>query len=163
MKKVSTLFLQVVLVLVGIGALAILLIEPRYEGVNVNRHATWVQIYFQDPFLAYAYAGSIAFFTALYQGFKLLGLMRRGEIFSLGAVRALRTVKICAMVIIAFLLGAEVFFGTIQKAKGEDIAGGVMMGLMLIFISAVVGTTAAVFERTLQSAVEMKSENDLTV
>jgi len=33
----------------------------------------------------------------------------------------------------------------------------------LIFVSAVVATAAAVFERTLQSAVDIKSENDLTV
>jgi len=39
----------------------------------------------------------------------------------------------------------------------------VMMGLAMIFVSAVVATAAAVFERTLQSAVELKSENDLTV
>jgi hypothetical protein len=38
-----------------------------------------------------------------------------------------------------------------------------MMGLLLTIISAVVATAAAVFERTLQSAVELKSENDLTV
>jgi hypothetical protein len=38
-----------------------------------------------------------------------------------------------------------------------------MLGLVLIFVSVVVATAAAVFERTLQSAVELKSENDLTV
>jgi len=37
------------------------------------------------------------------------------------------------------------------------------MGLILIFVSVVVATAAAVLERTLQSAVELKSENDLTV
>ena len=146
----------------GLGVLAILVIEPRYEGVNVNRHATFIEIYFQDAFLAYAYTGSIAMFTALYQAFKLLDLLRWGEFFSVRAVKALRTIKFCAMVMVGFLLGAEFFFGTIQKRKGEDIAGGVMMGLILIFICSVVGTAAAVFERTLQSAVEMKLENDLT-
>jgi hypothetical protein len=38
-----------------------------------------------------------------------------------------------------------------------------MMGLFLTFISIIIATAAAVFERTLQSAVELKSENDLTV
>ena len=45
----------------------------------------------------------------------------------------------------------------------DDIAGGVAMGLLVIFISVVVAAAAAVFERLLQSAVDMKSENDLTV
>lgn len=161
MKRSSTLFLQVVIVLIGIGALAFILGMPHLEGRN--KHATVFQVYFNDPFLAYAYAGSIAFFVALYQAFKLLGCVGRNEVFSQRSVKALRTIKYCAMTLIAFLLGAEAFFFIVQRGKGEDIAGGVMMGLILIFVSVVVATAAAVFERTLQNAVEMKSENDLTV
>ena len=67
MKRSSTTFLQVVIVLVGIGTLALMLWEPHLEGRNVN--ATLFQIYFNDPFLVYAYIGSIAFFVALYQAF----------------------------------------------------------------------------------------------
>ena len=160
MKRSSTIFLQVVVVLIGIGALALMLWEPHLEGRNV--HATLFQIYFNDPFLAYAYTGSIAFFMALYQVFKLLGYIGRNEVFSQRSVNALRTIKYCALTVIAFLVGAEAFFSVVQRDK-EDIAGGVMLGLLLIFVSAVVATAAAVFERTLQSAVDIKSENDLTV
>ena len=71
MKKSSTIFLQVVIALIGIGALALMLWEPHLEGRNA--HATLFQIYFNDPFLAYAYIASIAFFTALYQACMLLG------------------------------------------------------------------------------------------
>jgi hypothetical protein len=67
------------------------------------------------------------------------------------------------MSLVGFLAGAEAYFMIVQRGKGEDIAGGVMMGLFLIFVSVVGATAAAVFERTLQSAVELKSENDLTV
>jgi hypothetical protein len=160
MKKSSTVFLQVVIVLIGIGALALLLWEPHIEGRNA--HATLFQIYFNDPFLAYAYIASIAFFVALYQAFKLLGYVGRGDVFSQRSVKALRTIKYCSMSLVGFLLGAEAYFFLVQRGK-DDIAGGVMMGLFLIFVSVVVATAAAVFERTLQSAVELKSENDLTV
>lgn len=160
MKRSSTIFLQVVVVLIGIGALALLLWEPHIEGRNA--HATTFEIYFQDPFLAYAYLASIAFFVALYQAFKLLGYVARNEVFSQHSVNALRTIKRCAMTLVAFIFGAEAYFFIVQRGK-EDIAGGVMMGLFLLFVSVVVATAAAVFERTLQSAVEMKSENDLTV
>ena len=160
MRKGSTIFLQVVVVLIGIGALALLLWEPHLEGRNVN--ATVFQIYFNDPFLAYAYTGSIAFFVALYQAFKFLGYVGNGEVFSQRSVKALRTIKYCALLVVGFLLGAEAYFFIVMSGK-DDIAGGVMMGLLLIFVSAVVATAAAVFERTLQSAVELKSENDLTV
>lgn len=160
MKKGSTVFLQVVLVLIGVGALALMLWEPHLEGRNA--HATLVQIYFHDPFLAYAYFASLAFFAALYQAFKLLGYVGRGEVFSQRSVKALRTIKYCAMSLAGFLAGAEAYFWIVRRRE-DDIAGGVMMGLFLIFVSAVVAAAAAVFERTLQSAVDMKSENDLTV
>lgn len=160
MKRSSTIFLQVVIVLIGIGALALMLWEPHLEGRNA--HATLFQIYFNDPFLAYAYTGSIAFFVALFQAFKLLGYVARNEIFSQGSVKALRTIKYCAITLVAFLVGAETYFFVAVRGK-DDIAGGVLMGLFLIFASTVIATAAAVFERTLQNAVEMKSENDLTV
>lgn len=77
-------------------------------------------------------------------------------------MRALRTIKFCAITIVGFLVGAEAYFFIVQRGK-EDIAGGVMMGLFLIFVSVVVATAAAVFEKILQSAVELKSENDSTI
>ena len=160
MRKGSTIFLRLVIVLIGIGSFALLLWEPHIEGRNA--HATLFQIYFNDPFLVYAYTASTAFFVALYQAFKLLGCVGRGEVFSQRPVRALRAIKYCAMSLVGFLLGAEAYFFTGMRGK-DDIAGGVMVGLLLIFVSAVVATAAAVFERTLQSAVELKSENDLTV
>ena len=52
MKKGPTIFLQVVIVLIGMGALGLMLWEPHIEGRNA--HATLFEIYFKDPFLAYA-------------------------------------------------------------------------------------------------------------
>ena len=160
MKKGSTVFLQVVIVLIGMGALALMLWEPHLEGRNA--HATLFQIYFNDLFLAYAYIASIAFFIALYQAFKLLGYVARSDVFSQRSVKALRSIKHCAMSLVGFLAGAEAYFFIVRRGK-DDIAGGVMMGLFLIFVSVVMATAAAVFEKTLQSAVDLKSENDLTV
>ena len=160
MKRSSTIFLQIVIVLIGSGVLALMLWEPHVEGRNA--HATTFEIYFKDPFLAYAYTAAIAFFVALYQAFKLLGYIGTNQVFSPRSVQALRTIKYCALTLIGFILGAEAFFFVVQRGK-EDIAGGVMIGLMMIFISAVAATAAAVFERLLQNAVDLKSENDLTV
>lgn len=159
MKRSSIIFLQVVIVILGIGALALLLIEPHFEGRNVN--ATFFEIYFKDPFLAYAYATSIAFFVALYQGFKLLGYIGRNEVFSERSVKAFRIIKYCG-IIVATSIGAAVASLFIIRPD-DDIAGGVAIGLFIAFASAVIATAAAVFERLLQSAVDIKSENDLTV
>ncbi len=53
MKRASTYFLQAVLVLMSINILIFLLLEPWFEGRNVG--ATFFEVYFKDPFLAYIY------------------------------------------------------------------------------------------------------------
>jgi hypothetical protein len=158
MKRSSTIFLQVVIVLIGIGALALMLWEPHIEGRNA--HATLFEIYFKDPFLAYAYIASISFFVALYQAFKVLGYVGQNKVFSPAAVKALRTIKVCAIAIVGFVAVGEIF---IIFGNSDDRAGGVFMGILITFGSIVIATAAAMFERILQNAVDIKSENDLTV
>ena len=160
MKRGSTIFLQVVIALLGVGVLAGLLWEPQVEGRNV--HATQFEIYFKDPFLAYIYLAFVPFFVGLSQAFRMLGYARRDEVFSPPAVRALRVIKYCACLLAIFIVGAEVYIFIFVRGT-DDVAGGVMMGVFIIFVSAVIGTAAAVFERILQKAVDIKSENDLTV
>jgi hypothetical protein len=158
MKSSSTVFLQIVIVLIGIGAVAFLLWEPHIEGRNA--HATVFQVYFQDPFLAFAYIGSVPFFMALYQGFKVLGYAGKGQVFSLAAVKALRTIKYCAIAIVGFVAVGEAF---ILMNGDEDRPQGVVMGLFITFCAIIMATAAATFEHILQNAVDLKSENDLTV
>ena len=158
MKFGATLFLRVVLVLFGIGALALLLWEPHLEGRNA--HATVFEIYFKDPFLAYAYVAAIPFFVGLYHAFKVLGYAGRNKEFSPSAVRSVRTIKYCAIALIGFVAIGEVI---IMFGNSDDRAGGVVMGAFFFFASIVVATAMAVLERALQNAVDMKSENDLTV
>jgi hypothetical protein len=158
MNRGSILFLKAVLVLIGIGAVALMLWEPHIEGRNA--HATPFEIYFNDPFLAYAYIASIAFFVALYQAFKVLGYAGQNKAFSPAAVRAVRTIKYCAMAMIGFVAVGEMF---ILLSKSDDRAGGVFMGILIAFPSMVIATAMAVLERVLQSAVDIKSEHDLTV
>lgn len=152
--KSSTILLQIVVVLMGIGALVLLLWEPQLEGVNA--HATNFEIY-SDPFILLVYAGSIPFFMALYQAFKLLGQIRQNKVFSLSSVRALQTIKYCAMAIIGFVMVEEIFI--MLNHGNDDAAGAVMIGILITFGSIVVAAAANVFERLLQNAVNMKSEN----
>jgi hypothetical protein len=159
MKRASTIFLQVVIVLLGLGVLAALLYEPQVEGRNVN--ATQFEIYFKDPFLAYIYLAFVPFFVGLYQALRLLGYARRDEIFSQRSVRALKILKYCALTTAIFILGALAYIFIFVRGT-DDIAGGVAMGLFIIFVSTVIATAAAVFQRILQNAVDIKSENDLT-
>ena len=159
MKKSSTLFLQVVIVLVGIVALAIMIRFPLTEGRAA--HLDLFNIY-ADPFLVYGYLASIAFFVALHQAFKLLGYIGQNNVFSLNSVKALRTIRYCAIVLSVLIVMAALYI-RIFHAEGDDAAGFIAVSIVTTFISIVIATAAAVFERTLQSAVDMKSENDLTV
>ena len=158
MKRSSTIFLQAVIALIGIGALAFLLWEPHLEGRNA--HATPFEVYFKDPFLAYAYLASVPFFVALYQAFKVLAYVRQDATFSQATVKAMRTIKYCAIAIIGFVAVSVIFM---PFADPDDRPPGVVMRIVLSFGSIVVATAAAMFERILQNAVDLKSENDLTV
>ena len=158
MKRSSTIFLQIVIVLISIGALALMLWEPNLEGRN--EHATLFEVYFKDPFLAYAYIASIPFFMALYQAFKLLGYAGQNQAFSPASVKALRTIKYCALAIIGFVAVSVVFM---PFSDPDDRPPGVVMRILITFGAIVVATAAAMFERIVQNAANIKSEYDLTV
>ncbi len=138
--KRRAIFLQAVTVLIGIGALAFMLWEPHIEGRNT--HSTLYEIYSQDPFLAYAYIASIPFFMLLYQTIKALGYYGRNNVFSQPVVKALTTIKYCAISIIGFVAVGIIF---IMLSDSDDRAGGIFMGILLTFGSIVIATTAEMF------------------
>lgn len=147
LKSGPAAFLQMVVVLIGIGALAFMLWEPHLEGRNAR--ATLFEVYFKDPFLAYAYLASTPFFAALYQAFKVLGYVAQGKAFSQATVKGLRTIKFCALSLIGFVALGELF---ILLGDSDDRAGGVFMGLLVAFGSAVVAAAAAMLERIARPA-----------
>ena len=159
MKRGSTIFLKVVLVLIAIVGLAAMIRFPLTEGRAVNLDLFSI---YTDPFIMYAYVTSIPFFVAPYQAFKLLGYIGQNKVFSLNSVKALRTIKYCA-IIHSILIAMAILYIRIFHNKDDDPAGAIAMGIIVVFISLVIATAAAVFEKLLQSAVDIKSENDLTV
>jgi hypothetical protein len=159
MKRISIIFLQAVVVLIGIVALAILIRFPLTEGRAANLDL--FSIYF-DPFILYGYASSIAFFVALYKAFKLLGYIGQNKVFSSNAVKTLKSIKYCAIVISASIVLAGLFI-RIAHHKDDDPAGFLAICIVTTFIAVVVATAAAIFEKLLQNAIDMKSENDLTI
>jgi hypothetical protein len=147
MKRGLTIFLQLVIALIGVVVLALLLWEPQVEGRNV--HATLFEIYFQDPFLAYIYLAFVPVFVGLTRAFKIVGYAGRNELFSQRSVRAVRVIKYCGLATALFILGAQAYLFIFMRGK-DDIAGGVMMGALIIFVSGIIATAAAVFQRFLQ-------------
>jgi hypothetical protein len=158
LKRGSTLFLKVVILLIAIGALIWMIWFPQLEGRATNLDL--ISIY-TDPFIIYGFIASIPFFVALYQAFKLLGYIEQNQVFSQTAVKALRSIKYCAIAIIGFIVGGEAYI--VLYANGDDPAGPVALGIVTTFVSIVIAAAAAVFQELLQNAVDIKSENDLTV
>lgn len=158
-KRRSTVFLRGVVVLIGITALA--LCTFWLPGIASNDAAAHPETaYLQYPFLACAYVFSIPFFVALYQAFKLLSYIDRNKAFSELSVRALSYIKYSAITI-SILIVLGILFVVIFI--DDDVAGIISLGLMCTFASSVIATFAVVLQKILQDAIDIKSENDLTV
>jgi hypothetical protein len=159
MKRNSTFFLKVAILCIALVALAGMIRFPQTVGRATNLGLLSI---YTDPFIIYMYIASIPFFAALFQAFKLLRYVDKNKIFSQAAIKSIRTIKHCATIIVAFIAASETYLFLFQRGK-DDIAGGVAAGILIIFVSVVIATAAAMFEKLLQNAVDIKSENDLTV
>jgi hypothetical protein len=146
-------------VLIGIVALAILIRFPLIEGRAENLDLFRV---YSDPLILYGYSASIAFFVALYKAFKLLGYIGRNKVFSSNSVETLKSIKYCAIVLSILIVTAGLYI-RISHNKEDDPAGFLAICIVTTFVSIVFATAAAIFEKLLQNAIDMKSENDLTI
>jgi Protein of unknown function (DUF2975) len=159
MKRISIIFLQAVIVLIGIVALAILIRFPLTEGRAANLDLFSIYL---DPFILYGYAASIAFFVALYKAFKLLGYIGQNKVFSSDSVKTLKSIKYCAIVLSILIVLAGLYTKLFHN-KEDDPAGFLAICIVATFVSIIVATAAAIFEKLLQNAIDMKSENELTI
>ncbi|MDN4525987.1 DUF2975 domain-containing protein [Fictibacillus fluitans] len=159
MKRVSTLFLKIALFLIGLPVLAmcIFLVPEIAKYIAVNPKQGYLK------YLVYLdlYASAIPFYFALYQAFRLLNYIDRNVAFSERSVRALKKIKYCAITISILIgLGMPIFY---LLAQMDDAPGIIVIGLVIIFASIVISVFAAVLQRLLQDAIDIKSENDLVV
>ena len=159
MKQRLTVFLQVVIVLIGIVSLAIMIRLPLIEGRAVNLDLFSIYL---EPFILYGYASSVAFYVALYKAFKLLGYIGQNKEFSIYPVKALRSIKYCAILLSILIVIAGLYIRIFHN-KEDDPAGFLAMCIVITFICIAVAIAVAVLEKILQNAVDMKTENDLTI
>lgn len=162
MKQGSTLFLKIAVFIIGTPVLALSIFWlPGIAARDAAAHPETA--YLQYPFLIGAYITVTPFFVALYQALKLLSYIDQNKAFSELSVRALKYIKYCAITI-STLIVVGIISGVILTAgEGEDITGFISLGLMLTFASMVIAVFAAVLQRLLQEAIDIKSENDLIV
>lgn len=156
MRHVSTIFLRGVILLLGIGAIAILIRLPLSEGRGA--HLKLFSIY-SDPFILYAYFASTPFFIALYKAFKLLGYIAGDKAFSADPIRALKSIKYCAFVLSILIMMAAIYIKLFHD-KDDDPAGFLSMCIVMVFICIVVVSVVEVFEKILQKGIRLKFENE---
>ena len=107
------------------------------------------------------YVSAIPFYFALYQAFKLLSYIDRNLAFSQISVTALKKIKNCAITISGLYVVALPLIYII--AEWDDAPGLILIGIVIVVASMVIAVFAAVLQRLLQEAINIKSENDLTV
>lgn len=142
--------------LIGIATLALMIRFPSTEGRAKNLDLFSV---YTDPFILYGYVASTPFFIALYKIFKLLGYIGQNKAFSPNSVRALKSIKYCAIVLSIFIVLAGLYI-RIFHSKNDDPAGFFALCIVTTFVSLVVAAAVAVFEKILQNGMDIKLENE---
>lgn len=155
-KRTSTYFLRSVIFLIGIAVLAICIF-----GLPVLIRSEMQGDFDYGYIFLGLYITAIPFFIALYQALRLLRYIDQNKAFSGLSVRALKNIKYCAITISAmFIIGQPYVF---YVADRDDAPGLAMLGFVIIGASFVIAAFSGVLEKLLQNAIDIKSENDLTV
>jgi hypothetical protein len=158
MKRGTTLFLKIAVILIGIPILALCIFGLPWLANN-PANPDYAHILY--PILIGMYISAVPFYFALYQAFKLLCYIDKNKAFSQISVKALKNIKYCAITISALYLVIMPFVYLV--AEKDDAPGLIIIGMVPIFASMVIAVFAAVLQKLLKEAIDIKSENDLTV
>lgn len=160
MERGTTLFLRLAVIIIGIPVLALcIFLVPEIANFAAELYPDYA--YLKYLVLIDLYATTIPFYFALYQAFRLLSYIDKNKAFSELSVTALKNIKYCAITISTlFVLGLPLFY---LIAERDDAPGIILIGMVMIFASMVIAVFAAVLQRLLQEAIDIKSENDLIV
>lgn len=151
--KQETLFLKLVVLVLGL--------VPILFAAFTLRDLIYGDLDGYSFIVAGMYLSAIPFWIALYQAAKLLGYIDRNEAFSTLSVNSLKYIKYCGLTISGmYTAGLPLLFDVADK---DDAPGVLAIGLVVIGASFVVAMFAAVLQKLLQNAIDIKSENDLTV
>lgn len=156
--KRETLFLKTVILLIGILVLGLCVVGLPMAAIDASK--IYPKIVYM-PIFAGLYASAVPFLFALYQAIKILNYIDKNKAFSDLSVTALKYIKQCAVIISIIYIAIMPFLYVIGER--DDAPGIILIGLIIIFASFVVAVFAAVLQKLLEKAIEIKSENDLTI
>ena len=163
MKRGTTLFLKIAVILIGIPVLAlcIFLLPQIASEANEAAERGWDFAYVVYGILMVMYISVIPFYFSLYQSFNLLSYIDKNQAFSKLSVGALKKIKNCAITISGLYIVALPF--VYIMAEIDDAPGLIIIGMIPIFASVVIAVFSAVLQRLLKEAIYIKEENDLIV
>jgi Protein of unknown function (DUF2975) len=158
MEQIKTLLLKIAICFIGITVLALCIYWLPWQA-NVLAEMYPEFVYLKYPLLIGIYMTDIPFFYASYQGLKLLSFIDKNNAFSGLSVKSLRYIKYCAFTISAlYVVGIIILIS--QDAGNPGI---LLLGLVITFASIVIAVFAAVLQKLIKNAIDIKEENDLTV
>lgn len=113
------------------------------------------------PILIGMYVPAVPFFVALHQTLRLLSAIDGNNAFSKESLRALQNIRYCAIAVSAFYAAGMPYIFYVGDI--DDAPGVIVIGFVIVFAAVVVAVFSAVLQKLLHNAMEIKSENDLTV
>jgi len=156
--KQGTLFLKIAVILIGIPILVLCIFGLPWLANNpIN--PDYAHILY--PILIGMYLSAIPFYIALYKAFRLLSYIDKNIAFSELSVEALKYIKYCAITISTLYVVMMPFVYFV--AEKDDAPGFIIIGMVPIFASMVIAVFAAVLQKLLKEAIDIKSDNDLTI
>jgi hypothetical protein len=157
----STWFLRTVIVFMGLIALAVCIFALPSITSGVVEEYPRINTLLLYICVGGLYLSAIPFLTALYQSLKLLGYIDKNQAFSQMSVNALKSIKYCGIAVsVCYAAGIPFLF---HVAELDDAPGLGVIALAFAATPLVIATFAAVLQKLLQNAIDIKSENDLTV
>lgn len=154
----ETLFLKIALFIIGLPIFTLCILGLLWLPNNPF-NPNFAHILY--PIITGMYVTSIPFFIALYNAFRLLIYIDKNIAFSELSVRALTNIKNCAITISTVYVLIMPFVYLL--AEKDDAPGLILFGSILLFASLIIAVFAALLQKLLKNAIDIKEENDLTV
>lgn len=158
MKRGTITFLKSAVCIIAIVILSLCIFAlPSLAGYTASMYPEFA--FLKYPILIGLYFSAIPFFFALYQSYNLLDVIKNKKAFSELGVMPLRHIMVCAITIsVLYVIGIVIM--AVLNALHPGIA---IIGITIIFSSLIIAYFSAVLQHLLSSAIEFKSENELTI
>lgn len=152
--KGSTLFLKLVLLLLGAGAITL-------GGLLLYLVITAKEVGDYRPILLGVVISLLPFLYIFRQSYLLLNLIDQNLSLTYASANVLRRIKISSWVIGGiYLIGSPFVYWIAER---DDAPGVIVINIILIVAPFAVGVFASILQKLLLNAIGYKSENELTI